>query len=62
MLCSPIVMFAPRSSNRGGDYVLPVKENQPTLLADIQAAFAEPPAGLSPPPECTPSRELRPGL
>src|SRR6516164_7890193 len=35
----------------GGDYLLPVKENQPTLLADIQAAFAEPPAGLSPPPE-----------
>ena len=26
----------------GGDYLLPVKENQPTLLADIQAAFAEP--------------------
>jgi len=40
----------------GGDYLLPVKENQPTLLADIQAAFAEPPAGLSPPPEYTPSR------
>ena len=40
----------------GGDYVLPVKENQPTLWADIQAAFAEPPVGLSPPPECTPSR------
>lgn len=46
----------------GGDYVLPVKENQPTLLADIQAAFAEPPAGLSPPPGGTPSRELGPGL
>ena len=40
----------------GGDYVLPVKENQPTLLADIQAAFAEPPAGLSPPPGYMPSR------
>ena len=40
----------------GGDYLLPVRENQPTLLADIQAAFAEPPAGLSPPPEYTPSR------
>jgi hypothetical protein len=34
---------------RGGDYILPAKENQPTLLANIQAAFAEPPAGLSPP-------------
>jgi hypothetical protein len=45
-----------------GDYVLPVKENQPTLLADIQAAFAEPPAGLSPPPECTPSGQFRPSL
>jgi hypothetical protein len=34
----------------GGDYVLPVKDNQPTLLKDITAAFAEPEAGLSPPP------------
>jgi hypothetical protein len=33
----------------GGDYLLPAKENQPTLLSDITAAFAEPPAGLSPP-------------
>jgi hypothetical protein len=33
-----------------GDYVLPVKENQPTLVRDIAAAFAEPLAGLSPPP------------
>jgi hypothetical protein len=33
----------------GGDYVLPAKENQPKLLADIRAAFATPPAGLSPP-------------
>ena len=33
----------------GGDYVLPVKENQPTLARDIAAAFAEPEAGLSPP-------------
>jgi hypothetical protein len=40
---------------RGGDYVLPVKDNQPTLRADIMAAFAEPGAGLSPPagrPSC----------
>jgi hypothetical protein len=35
----------------GGDYVLPVKENQPTLRADIAAVFAAPEAGLSPPPD-----------
>ena len=34
----------------GGDYVLPVKDNQPTLARDIAAAFAEPEGGLSPPP------------
>ena len=34
-----------------GDYVLPVKENQPTLRANIAAVFAEPKAGLSPPPD-----------
>ncbi|QDV38321.1 ISAs1 family transposase [Tautonia plasticadhaerens] len=34
---------------RGGDYVLPVKENQPTLARAIEAAFAGPPPGLSPP-------------
>jgi DDE_Tnp_1-associated/Transposase DDE domain len=33
-----------------GDYVLPVKENQPTLARDIAAAFAEPEAGLCRPP------------
>jgi hypothetical protein len=33
----------------GGDYVLPVGDNQPTLKADIAAAFED--AGLSPPPE-----------
>ncbi|MGE5755464.1 MAG: ISAs1 family transposase, partial [Planctomycetaceae bacterium] len=33
----------------GGDYVLPVKENQPTFGTDIAAAFAAPEAGLSPP-------------
>ena len=32
----------------GGDYILPVKDNQPTLRADIEAAFS-PAAGLSPP-------------
>jgi len=35
----------------GGDYILPVKENQPTLSRDIAAAFAAPEAGLSPPPD-----------
>jgi len=32
----------------GGDSILPVTENQPTLRADIAAAFAAPEAGLSP--------------
>lgn len=32
----------------GGTYVLPAKDNQPTLVRDIQAAFT-PDAGLSPP-------------
>jgi hypothetical protein len=41
----------------GGDYILPVKDNQPTLRADIEAAFAEPGAGLSPPPD-RPTRGL----
>ena len=35
----------------GGDYILPVKENQPTLRSHIAAVFAEPVAGLSPPPD-----------
>ena len=34
----------------GGDYLLPVKDNQPTLLRDIQIAFAPLAEGLSPPP------------
>ena len=46
---------------RGGDYILPVKDNQPNLLRDIQAAFAEPVAGLSPPPGPTARGERRPG-
>ena len=33
----------------GGDYILIVKENQPNLPADVEAALAEPPEGLSPP-------------
>jgi DDE_Tnp_1-associated/Transposase DDE domain len=36
-----------------GDYVFPVKDNQPTLRANIAAVFAEPQAGLSPPPDRT---------
>jgi hypothetical protein len=44
----------------GGDYVLPVKENQPTLLKDIAAVFAEPEAGLSPPRDRAPGGRLRP--
>lgn len=32
----------------GGDYVLPAKDNQPTLVRDLQAAFTPQP-GLSPP-------------
>jgi hypothetical protein len=43
----------------GGDYILPVKDNQPTLRADIEAAFAEPEAGLSPPPEPVSSGSFR---
>jgi hypothetical protein len=46
---------------RGGDYILPVKDNQPTLRADIQAAFAEPEAGLSPPPGGAARRVCRSG-
>jgi hypothetical protein len=45
---------------RGGDYLLPAKDNQPNLLRDIRAAFAEPPAGLSPPADRAPRGELRP--
>jgi DDE_Tnp_1-associated/Transposase DDE domain len=44
---------------RGGDYVLPVKDNQPRLRADIMAAFAEPEAGLSPPTDRPPCRARR---
>jgi predicted transposase YbfD/YdcC len=29
----------------GGDYVMVAKDNQPTLVADIRAVFADPPAG-----------------
>jgi DDE_Tnp_1-associated/Transposase DDE domain len=45
----------------GGDYILPVKDNQPTLRADIEAAFAGPEAGLSPPPGGAPRGGHRSG-
>ena len=45
----------------GGDYLLPVKENQPTLGKDIGAAFAAPLAGLSPPPSRAARGRSRPG-
>jgi len=44
----------------GGDYVFPVKENQPTLLKDIAAVLAEPEAGLSLPQDCVTCGRLRP--
>jgi hypothetical protein len=40
----------------GGDYLFVVKDNQPNLLTDIKSAFAEPPEGLSPPPDRAPRR------
>lgn len=40
--------FSQAVLNGGGDYILPVKDNQPLLLADITLAF-ESPQGLSPP-------------
>lgn len=46
----------------GGDYVLPVKDNQPTLLKDVTTAFAEPEAGLSPPPGRAARGRDRPGV
>jgi predicted transposase YbfD/YdcC len=46
--------------DKGGDYILPVKDNQPTLRADIAAVFAEPEAGLSPPPDRAARRRSRP--
>ena len=41
-----------------GHYVLPVKENQPNLVRDVQAAFDDPPAGLSPPADTVARREF----
>ena len=42
-----------KTMEREGEYILPVKDNQPTLRANIEAVFAEPEAGLSPPPGST---------
>jgi hypothetical protein len=41
--------FCAKVQEKGGDFVLPVKENQTTLLSDIRDVFSDPPAGLSPP-------------
>lgn len=41
--------FAREILGRGGDYILPLKDNQPTLLAEVALAF-EMPEALSPPP------------
>jgi DDE_Tnp_1-associated/Transposase DDE domain len=46
----------------GGDYVLPVKDNQPTLSKDIAAAFAGLEAGLPPPPGRAPRGRDRAGV
>jgi hypothetical protein len=47
---------------REGDYMLPVKDNQPTLRANIAAVFAEPEAGLSPPADRASRGRNRPCL
>jgi hypothetical protein len=41
--------FCAKVREGGGDFVLPVKDNQTTLQSDIRAVFSDPPAGLSPP-------------
>jgi hypothetical protein len=46
----------------GGDYILPAKDNQPTLRANIAAVFTEPRAGLSPPPVCSARVRNRAGI
>lgn len=53
--------FCAAVRGRGGHFVLPVKENQPTLRDDIRAAFDAPPAGLSPPTEAEAIRRARHG-
>lgn len=51
--------FAAKVLDGGGDYLLPVKDNQPRLLADIALAF-ETPEGLSPPAAAPPG--VRPAV
>ena len=46
---SRLTVFCAAVLGGGGDSILPAKDNQPTLVSDIAAAFASPPAGLSPP-------------
>lgn len=48
--------FCAEVCDRGGHFVLPVKENQPSLRRDLEAVFVDPPAGLSPPAETTTCR------
>lgn len=48
--------FCEKVCDRGGHFVLPVKENQSNLRRDIEAVFVDPPAGLSPPAETTTCR------
>lgn len=55
MIVTADAMFTHRDicrkvKDRGGDYILPVKDNQPNLKHDIQAVFETPDAELSPPP------------
>jgi hypothetical protein len=50
--------FCTKVRERGGHYVLPAKDNQPNLVRDIQAAFDDPPAGLSPPTDPAACREF----
>lgn len=45
----------------GGDYLFPVKENQPALLADLEAAFSPSGAGGAPPGEHAPAPGVPPG-
>jgi hypothetical protein len=45
--------FAEKVLEGGGDYILPLKDNQPRLLADVALAF-ETPAALSPPAAASP--------
>jgi DDE family transposase len=42
----------------GGDYLLPVKENQPALLADLEAAFSPAGTGGAAAGECAPASSV----